>query len=71
MGSAMTFLDALKTGKPMRRKVDRGGLGRGVFLAFRDEGKAWDWYTTEGTEWCSSSLSREDMLAKDWEVQGE
>lgn len=64
----MTFLEALKTGRPMRRKSwwggSRGGGGGDRWLLMT-RGGYWLW--PDGEE--ASPPLRKDYMADDWEVQ--
>lgn len=59
----MTFLEALRTGKPLRRSSWWNGQGRDRWLRLDAEGE-WTW--SDGKP--ANPATRSDLLASDWEV---
>jgi len=69
----MTFLEALATGKPMRRKPDPKRPCSGTWFLLRDESASWKTDYGEGLDNLHSHagdsvFDRDDYLATDWEV---
>lgn len=61
----MTFIDAVKTGRPMRRKSNTITFsGPWLYLGLEEEGPRWREIKTGVT----TGLHAYDYIAEDWEV---